>query len=93
MEKIWIHYAQRMQVNLDQVAKEKEALRNWQMAMQHETQRIAEVIELCGKQPAPERSSHAMAAAAGTASSQKSVSAPPDTTSPTKPPLPGGPKV
>jgi hypothetical protein len=56
MEKTRIHYAQRVQANLDQVAKEKEALRNWQMAMQHETQRIAEVIELCGKQPAPERS-------------------------------------
>jgi hypothetical protein len=47
------------------VAKEKEALRNWQMAMQHETQRIGEVIELCGKQPAPERSGDALAAVAG----------------------------
>ena len=93
MEKIRIHYAQRVQANLDQVAKEKEALRNWQMAMQHETQRITEVIELCGKQPAPERSSHAMAAAAGTGSSEQSVSAPRDATSTTKPPLLSGPKV
>ena len=52
MEKVRVHYAQRMQSNLDQVAKEKEALRNWQMAMQHETQRVGEVIDLCGKQPA-----------------------------------------
>ena len=93
MEKIRIHYAQRVQANLDQVAKEKEALRNWQMAMQHETQRIAEVIELCGKQPAPERSSQAMAAAAGAGSSEKSVSTPTDATSTTKPSLLSGPKV
>jgi hypothetical protein len=92
MEKIRIHYAQRVQANLDQVANEKEALRNWQMAMQHETQRIAEVIELCGKQPAPERSTQAMAAAAGTGSSEKSVSAPTDATT-TKPSLLSGPKV
>jgi len=51
MEKVRVHYAQRMQSNLDQVAKEKEALRNWQKAMQHETQRVGEVIDLCGKQP------------------------------------------
>jgi hypothetical protein len=87
MEKIRMHYAERVQANLDQVAKEKEALRNWQMAMQHETQRIAEVIELCGKQPAPERSSHAMAAAAGTGSSEKSVSSPTDAIGNSKPAL------
>ena len=76
MEKIRMHYAQRVQANLDQVVKEKEALRNWQMAMQHETQRIAEVIELCGKQPVPENSSNVMAAAAATGSPGKSESAP-----------------
>ena len=65
MEKIRAHYAQRIQANLDQVAKEKEALRSWQMAMQHETQRIAEVIELCGKQPAAAPKGNAMAASAG----------------------------
>ncbi len=52
MERIRAHYAQRMQSNRDQVAREKETLRNWQMAMQHESQRISEVIELCRKQPA-----------------------------------------
>lgn len=76
MEKIRMHYAQRVQANLDQVVKEKEALRNWQMAMQHETQRIAEVIELCGKQPLPESSSNVMAAAAAAGSPGKSESAP-----------------
>lgn len=52
MERIRAHYAQRIQCNRDQVTREKETLRNWQMAMQHESQRISEVIELCGKQPA-----------------------------------------
>lgn len=66
MEKVRSHYAERIQANLDQVAKEKDALRNWQMAMQHESQRIADVIELCGKQPTPVRSATAaLAVAAG----------------------------
>ena len=71
MEKIRAHYAQRVQANLDQVAKEKDALRNWQMAMPHESQRIAEVIELCGKQPVPARPGNALAAAAGAQGSDK----------------------
>jgi len=71
LEKVRSHYAERIQANLDQVAKEKEALRNWQMNMQHESQRIADVIELCGKQPAPARPASAMAAAAGAPASEK----------------------
>ena len=62
MEKIRAHYAERIQKNLDLVAKEKETLRNWQSAMQHESRRIAEVIELCGKPPAARST---LAAAAG----------------------------
>jgi hypothetical protein len=93
MEKIRAHYAQRVQANLDQVAKEKEALRNWQMAMQHETQRIAEVIELCGKQPAPERSSNAMAVAAAAGSSEKMIPAPDGTSVTTRPTPLSGTKV
>lgn len=76
MEKIRVHYAQRVQANLDHVAKEKDTLRNWQMAMQHETQRIAEVIELCGKQPAATPKGNAMAAAAGTQGTEKPETAP-----------------
>ena len=53
MERITAHYAERIQHNQSQVAKQKEALRNWQMAKQHESQRISEVIDLCSKQPAP----------------------------------------
>ena len=91
MEKIRAHYSERVQANLDQVAKEKDALHNWQMAMQHETQRIAEVIELCGKQPEPAPKAKAMAAAAGPQSAEKSE-APPTATgssSPVRPTLGG----
>ena len=49
MERVRAHYGERIQQNRDQVAQEKEALRNWQAAMQHEAQRIAEVMELCGR--------------------------------------------
>lgn len=63
LEKIRIHYAERMQANHDLVTREKESLRNWQMAMQHESQRIHEVIELCGERPASK--THAAAAATG----------------------------
>jgi hypothetical protein len=51
MERVRAHYAERIEHNRDVIGQEKESLRNWQMAMQHELQRIAEVIELCGKQP------------------------------------------
>jgi len=61
MERIVAHYAERIQRNRDRMAQEKEALRNWQMAKQHESQRISEVIELCAKPAA----GAAMAAAAG----------------------------
>ena len=52
MERVTVHYAERLKQNHEQVAREKEALRNWQMAKQHEMQRISEVIEMCAKQPA-----------------------------------------
>ena len=89
------HYAGRIQANLHQVAKEKEALRNWQMAMQHETQRIAEAIELCGKQAAPAQCSNAMAAAAGAGSTEKSGTSPADASTATalRPTLLTGTKV
>jgi hypothetical protein len=51
LERVTAHYADRLKQNHEQVAREKEALRNWQMAKQHEMQRISEVIELCAKQP------------------------------------------
>jgi len=61
MERLRTHYAERIQRNRDQVLKEKETLHNWQMAMQHESQRISEVIELCGKEPGSATASQAPA--------------------------------
>jgi len=52
MDKVTAHYGERIQQNQDQVQREKEALRSWQLAKQYENQRIAEVIELCSKRPA-----------------------------------------
>ncbi len=69
MDRLTAHYAERIQLNHEQVAREKEALRNWQMLKQNESQRIAQVIELCAKQPA-EAKSAAAAATAGTNTSQ-----------------------
>ncbi|MFZ0732457.1 MAG: hypothetical protein WAM79_09050 [Candidatus Sulfotelmatobacter sp.] len=49
LERLKAHYAERIQRNHEQIEQEKESLRNWQMAMQHENQRISDVIELCRK--------------------------------------------
>lgn len=62
MERVTAHYAERIQHNHDQVARERETLRNWQMQKQYESQRISEVIELCSKQPAAAPLSNAAAA-------------------------------
>lgn len=70
LEKIRGHYAERMQANRDLVACEKDALRNWQAAMQHESQRIKDVIELCGKRPAAVPKASAAAASAGSSPSE-----------------------
>lgn len=75
MERITAHYAERIQHNHDQIAQEKETLRNWQMQKQCENQRITEVIELCAKQPAPAPAPVASAAAAS-AGSAPAVAAP-----------------
>jgi hypothetical protein len=42
----------RVPQNQDQVVREQEALRSWQMAKQYESQRISEVIARCTMQPA-----------------------------------------
>jgi hypothetical protein len=65
MQRITAHYAERIQQNKDEVTQHKEDLHNWQMAKQHESQRISEVIELCGKQTAPIAGTDVMAASAG----------------------------
>ena len=75
MERIKAHYAERIQRNQDQVVKEKETLHNWQAAMQCETQRIAEVIELCAKQPSPATTAPASSSPAAGSSPEKGVPA------------------
>jgi hypothetical protein len=65
MERIRAHYGERIRHNQDLIAQEKEGLHNWQMAMQHESQRIAEVIDLCGKHPMPAASNPASPAISG----------------------------
>jgi hypothetical protein len=65
MERVTAHYAERIQHNQDQVVREREALRNWQSQKQYESQRIAEVIELCAKQPASAPLSNAASASSG----------------------------
>ena len=64
IDRLTAHYAERIQRNQDQIAQEKESLRNWQMAKQHESQRIAEVMTLCMREPAPVTASAPAAAAA-----------------------------
>jgi hypothetical protein len=63
MERVTAHYAARIQRNQEQIIQEREALHNWQKMKEHESQRIAEVIDLCTKQPAAAPPS-AMAASA-----------------------------
>lgn len=72
MQRVNAHYAERVQQNRDEVAKHKEALHNWQMAKQHESQRITDVMELCGKQatPSPQATVAAVAGAAGSGNGQ-----------------------
>ncbi len=65
-ERLTAHYAERIQQNEEQVAKEKEVLRNWQMAKQHESQRISEVVDLCSKQPEPAKPEPSVTAASPT---------------------------
>jgi hypothetical protein len=78
MERVTAHYAERIQQNHDLIGKEKEALRNWQMQKQYENQRISEVIELCGKQPAspPLRNAAAAASSGARASTESGGTSP-----------------
>ncbi len=82
LARVTAHYADRIKANLDQVAAEKEALRNWQMVKQHESQRIAEVIDLCMKPAEPQPAAMSAAASASAAPSTAPRSAGPSLVSP-----------
>jgi len=75
MARVTAHYAERMKANLDQVTREKEALRKWQMSKQGESERITEVMELCAKPEASEPRGAAMAATAGARSGGAAINA------------------
>jgi hypothetical protein len=75
LDRLTAHYAERLQQNHDQVAHEKETLHNWQMAKQHESQRINEVMELCARQ-SPATSSNDAARPGGPAGKSADGSAP-----------------
>jgi hypothetical protein len=73
IERVTARYNERIQQNLDQVGRVKEAFRTWQEAKEQENQRITEAVTLCGKQPATETSAEsttplAKSAAAGQSS-------------------------
>jgi hypothetical protein len=51
IERVTARYTDRIRRNLEQVAREKDAFRNWQARKETEVQRIAEAVALCGKQP------------------------------------------
>jgi len=76
IERVTARYAERIQQNLEQVAREKEAFQNWQASKEAESQRIADAVALCGKQPIIESPTDSTAMLAkGAAASQTAVSA------------------
>ena len=47
MERVAAEYAARISCNLDDVAREKDSFRKWQVRKQHEAQSIADAVALC----------------------------------------------
>ena len=47
MERVAAEYAARISSNLDEVAREKDNFRKWQVRKQHEAQNIADAVALC----------------------------------------------
>jgi hypothetical protein len=54
LESIKAHYTARIARNLDGIAREKSTFHAWQTTKQEEAQSIAEAVDLCLNQPAPE---------------------------------------
>jgi len=75
MARVTAHYAERIKANLDQVTREKEALRKWHMSKQDESQRIKEVMELCAKPGASKLRGAAMVASSGASSGGAAIKA------------------
>lgn len=62
MERVSAEYAARISNNLEQVAREKDSFRKWQLKKQNEAQRIAEAVALCVTQTGPKVASDSMSA-------------------------------
>ena len=62
MERVSAEYAARISNNLDEIAREKDNFRKWQVKKQHEAQRIAEAVALCVTQGGAKSTSDPMAA-------------------------------
>ena len=76
MERVAARYAERIQHNLDHVAREREAFLAWQAKKNEEIQRITEAVSLCGKQPVVEPAAETSGAFAKAAAATTSSTAP-----------------
>lgn len=62
MERVSAEYAARISNNLEEVAREKDAFRKWQLKKQNEAQRISEAVALCVTQGGPKMATDSLAA-------------------------------
>ena len=62
MERVSAEYSARIGNNLEQVAREKDSFRKWQLKKQSEAQRIAEAVALCVTQSGPKVASDPLSA-------------------------------
>jgi hypothetical protein len=64
MDRVMAQYLARINATLDEIAREKDGLRKWQMRKEEEAQRIAEGVSLCVKHSGSQASSDPMLAVA-----------------------------
>jgi len=62
MERVSAEYAARITNNLEQITREKDCFRKWQLKKQTEAQRIAEAVALCVTQTGPKVAADPMSA-------------------------------
>ena len=62
MERVAAEYAARISSNLDEVAREKDSFRKWQVRKQHEAQSIADAVALCVSPSSTKTGADAMSA-------------------------------
>jgi len=62
MERVAAEYAARISNNLEEITREKDSFRKWQLKKQNEAQRISEAVALCVTQTGPKVSADSMSA-------------------------------